>query len=257
MDLNLITCNIRFDNPADGENAWPHRRSFLSETILKHGPSILATQEGRIQQLRELKDSLSTYQIIDPHRSWIAERMYPTFFIQNSQFEFLGSGDLWLSETPEIAGSLSFESSFPRLMTWTHLQIKNSLEKFFVVNVHLDHIKENTRLKQTEVMLNQIDRYWDKLSHLIIMGDFNDAPHGSVRKLINQNLPFLIDPWMNFNEKEETSHHGFKGIEENGSRIDWILVPKNLQVEKLIMDKSHQRGKYPSDHFPIVCQIRL
>jgi endonuclease/exonuclease/phosphatase family metal-dependent hydrolase len=106
-------------------------------------------------------------------------------------------------------------------------------------------------------MLDQIDRYWDKLSHLIIMGDFNDAPHGSVRKLINQNLPFLSDPWKNFNEKEETSHHGFKGKEENGARIDWILVPNKLQVEKLIMDKSHHEGKYPSDHFPIVCQIKL
>jgi len=257
MNLTLITCNIRFDNPADGENSWPHRRSFLIQTLLAHNPSLIATQEGRFHQLTELNHSLPSHDIIDQHRSWIAERMYPTFFINHHFFEFLGSGDLWLSETPEIAGSISFNSSFPRLMTWSYLQIKNSTKKIFIVNAHLDHVKQETRISQVQVMLEQIRKYWDPASALIIMGDFNDGPEGDVRKLIEKEFSFLIDPWKKFNSFEESSHHGFKGEEQNGARIDWILIPDNLDVSKCTMDKSNIRGKFPSDHFPIICEIKI
>jgi endonuclease/exonuclease/phosphatase family metal-dependent hydrolase len=257
MELTLITCNIRFDNPDDGANSWAYRRNFLTQTLLAHTPSIIATQEGRFNQLTELNSSLPIHKIIDHHRSWIAERMYPTLFMNNSLFEFLGSGDLWLSETPEIAGSFSFESSFPRLMTWSHLQIKDSTHRLFIVNTHLDHVKQETRLKQTEVMINQINKYWDQKSFLIIMGDFNDHPNSPVRKIIENEYPFLTDSWKSFNSIEECSHHGFKGVEEHGSRIDWILTPKDLEVILCKLDKSHQQGKFPSDHFPVVCKIKL
>ena len=53
MNLCFITSNIRFDNPDDGLNAWPHRKSLLAQTLLAHSPDIIATQEGRFHQLKE------------------------------------------------------------------------------------------------------------------------------------------------------------------------------------------------------------
>lgn len=257
MDLCLITCNIRFDNPADGQNSWQHRREFLSQTLLKHHPSIIATQEGRVHQLNQLKASLKNFDITDQHRSWIGERMYPSIFLRQDKFEFLGSGDMWLSETPDIAGSHSFESAFPRLMTWAKIQIKGSEQKLFVVNTHLDHIKAETRLNQAKVLVEAIRRIWDDHSPLIIMGDFNDAPDAQVREVIVKAFPFLQDAWKIMNSKEETSHHAFKGETENGNRIDWILVDNKLTVKSCVMDKSILNGIYPSDHYPIICKIKL
>lgn len=256
MELCLISCNIRFDNPADGQNSWPFRREYLAQTLLKHGPVLIATQEGRIQQLNQLKDSLKNFDIVDQHRSWIGERMYPTFFIQSKSFEYLASGDVWLSETPDVAASKSFESTFPRLMTWTKLQIKESKENLLVINTHLDHIKAETRQAQVKVLCQEIIRIWDKQSALIIMGDFNDAPESKVREIINQEFD-LQDAWKLFNKTEETSHHSFKGETQNGSRIDWILVDKRIKVTSCVMDKCTENGIYPTDHYPIICKIKF
>jgi endonuclease/exonuclease/phosphatase family metal-dependent hydrolase len=257
MELCLITCNIRFDNPADGQNSWKHRRDFLAQTLLKHNPSIIATQEGRIHQLNEFQSSLNDFHLVDEHRSWIGERMYPALFLKNEAFEYLGSGDMWLSETPDIAGSLSFESAFPRLMTWTKLQIKDSEQNMFIVNTHLDHVKNETRINQITVLAQEIRRVWDETSPLVIMGDFNDSPDSQVREILMSEFPFLQDAWKMFNKAEETSHHAFTGEMQNGARIDWILVDQKLTVTSCLMDKSVKNGLYPTDHYPIVCKIKI
>ena len=256
MDLCLITCNIRFDNPADGLNSWQYRRDFLTQTLLKYGPSIIATQEGRFHQLNELKVLLNDYDLSDYHRSWIGERMYPTIFLKQGHFEHLRSGDNWLSETPDVAGSISFGSTFPRLMTWCEVQVKNSDQKLMLIDTHLDHMKSLTREGQVEVLIQQIQKIWDPNSFLVIMGDFNDSPESKVRELLTLEF-HLTDAWKLFNSKEETSHHAFKGEMQNGSRIDWILTDPRLKVKSCIMDKSVDGEAYPTDHFPIVCTITL
>lgn len=256
MELCLISCNIRFDNPADGQNSWQYRRDFLTQTLMKYNPTIIATQEGRYHQLNELKDLLSDYDLSDYHRSWIGERMYPTIFTKQGQFEFLRSGDNWLSETPDVAGSISFGSTFPRLMTWCELQVKNSDQKLLIIDTHLDHMKAETREHQVKVIIHQIKKIWDKQMYLVIMGDFNDGPQSKVRELLEQEFN-LADAWKLFNSKEESSHHAFKGEMQNGSRIDWILTDARLKVKSCIMDKSVNGDAYPTDHFPIVCTIGL
>ncbi len=257
MEICLVTCNIRFDNPADGENAWIHRRSLLATTLLKYNPDIIATQEGRFGQLMSMLELLPEFELIDNHRSWIRERMYPSFFVRKGKFEYLKSDDLWLSETPEIAGSISFESTFPRLMTLLHVQPVNSEEKILFVNTHLDHVRQETRMGQIKVLSEEVRRCWKNNSFLVIMGDFNDSPASKVRKVLVSDFPGLQDAWKIFNSHEESSHHAFKGEVQNGSRIDWILVDQKLKVLSSKMDKSEVNGKYPTDHFPVICTISI
>lgn len=255
MKLCLISSNIRFDNPKDGANAWPHRRLNLASLLLSHHPHIIATQEGRFEQLKDFEVLLKDYQIVDEHRSWIKERMYPSLYIRKDAFELIKSEDLWLSETPDVAGSISFESTFPRLMTWMMVQPKNSKLNFLVINTHLDHVKKETRANQVKVLTQEIKRIWDKKSALIIMGDFNDGPDSEVRNILTTEFPELQDSWKLFNQVEETSHHAFNGECQNGSRIDWILVDRSASVVNCIMEKTKPEGGYPSDHFPIVCHL--
>jgi endonuclease/exonuclease/phosphatase family metal-dependent hydrolase len=257
MNLCLISSNIRFDNPADGANAWPHRRTLLAQTLLKHQPDIIATQEGRFDQLKDFEQLLQNYEIVDAHRSWIKERMYPTFFVRKDKFEMIKSEDLWLSETPDVAGSFSFGSTFPRLMTWMKIQPKNSDVNLLFVNTHLDHVKPETRTQQIHVLSSEITRFKDDRSKLIIMGDFNDSPQSEVRNVLISKFPGIQDSWRKFNSTEETSHHAFSGECQNGARIDWILVDEKIKVDNCILEKSTIGGKYPSDHFPVVCHITI
>ncbi len=257
MDACLISCNIRFDNPSDGQNSWPHRRGLLSGLLLGFSPDVIATQEGRFDQLKDFEALLPGFELVDQHRSWIRERMYPSFYIKKDSFEILKSEDLWLSETPEVAGSLSFESTFPRLMTWVRVQPKGLETNLLLINTHLDHVKHETRAHQTRVLAKEIKRFWTGDCPIVIMGDFNEAPTEEVRSILEQEFSGIQDAWRLFNFVEESSHHGFKGACPGGSRIDWILVDERTRVRSCEMVKASGDGRYPTDHYPIVCTIEL
>lgn len=258
MEFNLISCNIRFDNPHDGENAWAHRKEFLAKTLLKHSPSLIATQEGREPQLNEFLSLLSPFKMATHHRAWIAERMYPTIYFDPDKLGLIESGDLWLSLTPEIPGSKSFDSAFPRLMTWGEFEVKGSKKKILVINTHLDHIKEETRLQQIEVLIKEVNKLYKPEFSLVIMGDFNTTPQSEVRKKIITAFPDLIDTWRIFNPIEEASFHSFIGNYDHDMRIDWILADKVLNVQNSFMDRRmSEEERFPSDHFPVIAKFKF
>ncbi len=62
--LNVMTFNIRYDNPDDGENAWLYRKSYVAEMIKKNDVDILGIQEGLKQQVDYLAEKLSGYSYI-------------------------------------------------------------------------------------------------------------------------------------------------------------------------------------------------
>lgn len=252
-ELKLITSNIRFSNPSDGDHDWPNRLPLLVDLFQKFVPDILGTQEGRIGQLKELDELLPDLVLIDSHRDWIDERMYPCLFINPQTISFERSGDVWLSKTPEMAGSKSFESAFPRLFTWMEVTLKESARKLMIVNTHLDHILDSTRVEQIKVLINEVKKINNR--ELIILGDFNESPLTSIKSDLMEEFK-LKDPWVEKKYAEETSHHGFNGIKAvSGDRIDWILIPLSYECRKFVMDKTSRGGVYPSDHYPMLATV--
>lgn len=257
MGQKIISSNIRFDNPADEKDAWEYRRQFLAKTLLSHAPTIISTQEGRRPQLEDFSTLLPDHFLVANNRQWIEQRMYPCLFLKRSDWEVHDSGDKWLSLTPDEAGSLSFESAFPRLFTWAHATFKPTKEKFLLVNTHLDHVLETTRLSQVEVLTREMIKLIRSDEKIILTGDFNDSPDGAVREHLLSLLPFVCDPWKKLNKTEETSFHPFTGVNPEGFRIDWILLDQRIKFQNIILDKSESTGKYPSDHFPVICDVTL
>lgn len=256
MNLKLISTNIRFENEGDQEHNWPHRRQILARLLNQYQADIIGSQEGWRQQVQDLEGLINKLSIIDQHRQWIERRMYPCLFINTDKFDLIESGDIWLSETPEIAGSSSFESSFPRLCTWGLIKDKNSSEILLVANVHLDHVLEHTRERQAEVMAYQLSLVNSKKHPIILMGDFNAAPDSQVRDILSEGPLKLYDPWEKMGKSEETTYHKFQGNLPEGKRIDWFLLSDHFKVEDIFLDKSHENNIYPSDHFPLITQIK-
>ena len=248
--LTLISCNIRYSTTDDGPNCWQARRELLARVLNQHHPIILATQEGREPQLRELAESLPYLKLISERTPWIAERMYPCFFVDTSVVQVSGHGDIWLSETPHIPGSSSFGSAFPRLCTWVRLSLAG--KNWLMANAHLDHVSAATREQQVRVLVTELKRLRQVNEQLIVMGDFNDAPTSITRQIIMNEFSELRDGW---NTSEESSHHPFTGSLSTGQRIDWILTPQAMLAE-ISFDKSQENGRWPSDHFPVICQLK-
>ncbi|MCF8057886.1 MAG: endonuclease/exonuclease/phosphatase family protein [Bacteriovoracaceae bacterium] len=255
--LCVMSTNIRFSNPHDGENDWPNRKDFLASLVKRESPVLLGTQEGREPQIRELQDLIPELQLVDGHRDWIEERMYPCIFVDTKRFDILESGDIWLSSTPDVAGSKSFNSAFPRLCTFAQLKEKSSGLKMTYANCHLDHVEEETRIEQAKVLCLELRKKLTKGNPLIISGDFNTSPQSKVRKILTKEIDQLNDPWINQNLPEETSFHKFDGEDPDGSasRIDWILHQAPLRDKLTYLVKEHRNGLYPSDHFFVVSHL--
>lgn len=252
-ELKIITSNIRFSNPSDGVHDWPNRLPLLADLYQNFKPDILGTQEGRQIQIKELDDAIPNLDLVDSHRSYIDERMYPCLFVNLQTISVERSGDIWLSETPHTAGSKSFDSAFPRLCTWAEITVKASGKQLMIVNTHLDHILSSTRLSQIHVLIKEVKKVNDR--PLIIMGDFNESPLTEVKKDLMDAFD-LKDPWIEKNFTEETSHHGFSGTKAvTGDRIDWILMPKDFTCTDLVMDKRSFQNVYPSDHYPLLATV--
>lgn len=252
-NLKLITSNIRFANSEDGIHDWSVRLPLLVNIYKSYGPDLLGTQEGRKAQIKELDDKLPDLVLLDSHRKWIDVRMYPCLYVNPKTIEVHRSGDIWLSETPDVAGSISFGSTFPRLCTWAEVTVKNSGMKLMVVNTHLDHILSATRSSQIEVLINEVKKI--NQYPLIIMGDFNESPLTAIKKKLMSAFD-LKDPWEEKKYPEETSHHAFAGDKAGeGYRIDWILIPKKFECTDLKLEKKSSDGVYPSDHYPLLATV--
>lgn len=253
----MISTNIRFDNPSDGENQWGKRKSFLANSLLEFDPQLIASQEGRRPQILEFESLLEDFQLIAAHRPWIEERMYPCLFIKKSWGNVMESGDLWLSETPNMPGSYSFNSAFPRLATWALVKPHHSEQSFFVINTHLDHVHSETRQKQIAVLLNEMRDYFNAYPS-ILSGDFNESPCGETRLIINNSNISLKDPWYSLNLLECGSYHSFNGEKEEGTeRIDWILHSKQFEAVSMELDKRHHGTMFLSDHYPVKLVLKM
>lgn len=258
MDFVLGTCNIRYAAD-DKENLWSSRLPLLAETIRRAAPLVLGTQEGWEWQLRELEAELPDHRIVDGERYWMEERMYPSLFVSR-EVTVLRSGDVWLSETPDLPGSRSFGSLYPRLMCWAEISVAEQAP-FLCANLHLDHQSSETRVSQIEVALTALAELLPQGMPLCLMGDFNDPPGGAVTRTIVRKSPslgvHLYDPWRWLDRPETASYHGYGSADEEWSRIDWILLSDDFEAIDIAYERAAQPPLYPSDHYPVTAWVRL
>ena len=142
-----MTFNLRFENDFDGENHWVNRRDFLAKTILKYRPQVVGTQEGKPSQLSFLEENLVGYRISAESRHWDDHCQYPTLYYLEETSVLLESGEFWLSETPRLHLSKSWDSAFPRMISYALLKMKETGKKLWVGVTHLDHISEWARIE--------------------------------------------------------------------------------------------------------------
>lgn len=64
IDLNVMSFNIRYDNPDDSLNNWQYRKDVAAKTIKSQNADIVGTQEVLVNQLNDLKSRLPEYNAI-------------------------------------------------------------------------------------------------------------------------------------------------------------------------------------------------
>lgn len=246
--LRVMTFNVRYPAKGDGVNVWEERRDLLVDTIRKHHPDLIGTQELFKLQGDYIVEKLSQYAWFGVGRRGDATDEHMGVFYLKSRFELLDSGNFWLSETPEKPGSSDWNMSLPRMATWGDFRDKKSGVTFRFYNTHYPHRREDedARTKCSRVILDRIQA--DARPNVILTGDFNTGLGSESHKVLTS---VLKETWGPEATGPADTFHGFSGKPRPG-RIDWILyrggfIPRSVQT---IDD--HVNGRYPSDHFPVL-----
>jgi len=260
QNINLMTYNIRYDNPNDGENAWPNRKEVLLSQILFYQPDVMGTQEGLVHQIKYLDENLKTYKYVGVARADVKEKgkgEYSAVFYNVNKFKDLKSGTFWLSDTPNKP-SRGWDASLNRICTYILLQDKSSGKKFWVFNTHFDHKGVVARQRSAELIIKKIREINKENVPVFLMGDFNLTPDQSPIKHIAKNLndSKLVSQQLPFGPDE--TFNGFKVCDGRDRRIDYIFVSqKNITIQKYGVLASVKKIKYPSDHFPVFISAEI
>jgi endonuclease/exonuclease/phosphatase family metal-dependent hydrolase len=254
--IKIMSFNIRYGLADDGENHWNKRKSLALARIQAFGPDLLGLQECRDDaQADFIRSNLPDYHFLGYHRGGPGDttlEMAPLLF-RRAAFDLLESGCFWLSETPNIPGSMSWDAAYPRTVTWARLACQSSGAMFFYINTHFDYepaaIEGNARC--LENWLHQIAPQ----TPLIISGDFNADKESQAYRLLTGDAR-LMDAFRQANpiEADEATFHAF-GQQEEFASLDWILLSEHFRVLDAQIDRTHEGTLFPSDHYPVTAVL--
>ncbi len=251
-ELRVMSFNIRYGTANDGKDVWANRQELVVTVIKAFAPDLMGTQETLPYQAAYINEQLAEYTYIGWSRDQSENGEQCGIFVRKERFEVLESGQFWLSETPDEKFSKSWDSSLPRVVTWTRLKDKQSEDReFLFANTHFDHQGSVARKQSAMLLRRRLSEMAPKLP-IIVTGDFNcDQESEPYRELLGEQLLSdsfrVLHPTRDVNEG---TFHGFSGT-PGAARIDWILATEHFKPTKAAIDRTHADGRYPSDHFPV------
>ncbi len=259
--FRVVSFNIRYNNPADGENAWPKRKEMVAALIRFHRADLAGVQEALEDQIDDLEKLL-------PRFGWCgvgrddgkSKGEFSAIFYNKDRFDLLESANFWLSETPDAPGSRGWDAALPRIVTWARFKDKATSKIFFHFNTHFDHRGERARTESARLLLARIEKIAAR-HPVVVTGDFNfnesadgygvltgkksDNPALALRDARYISAQGHYGPTSTFN--------GFKALVPD-SKIDFILVKGRVRVLRHGILSDTWDGRFPSDHLPVLAE---
>ena len=261
-EVKVITLIVRYDNPEDSINAWTNRVSQISNFINSEKPDILGMQEVLWHQYEVLDSILVDYASVGVGRNDGARdgEMNPVFF-RKEKFDMVRNITFWLSDFPEVPGSIGWGSSLPRIVTWMEFVDKKSHKHFFFFNTHFANDSESARLMSSRVLLKEVNRISEGFP-FIISGDFNMLPTSTGYSILtgpDESIPLLRDSYVITEKRPSGPVYTFNGFSDKtqSGRVDYIFVRNGMRVLDYHTIVKKERGIYISDHWPVEAVVSI
>ncbi len=268
----ILSCNIRVALPEDEAtgNGWSARRDLCVEVIRAQKPDVVCLQEVLREQIDDLEKAFPAFGSfgfdgpeMDARMTGYGGIAKNPILYSRERYDLVTAGGFWLSETPHLPGSLSWDSARARHVNWVRLRDRASGRQFRVLSTHLDHVSQRAREEQIKMILTEATEYAPDFPQ-ILGGDFNASAANTV-------LQFALDAgWKNSRDEAPEPRdggytvHNFLGnkrprAEAANKRgpIDFILTrgPVATHAWKIIRDS--RDGRYPSDHYFISAEVTI
>ncbi|WP_430931608.1 endonuclease/exonuclease/phosphatase family protein [Saccharicrinis sp. 156] len=255
--VKVMTYNIRFNNPNDGDNWWENRKGEVVQLLDYYSPEIIGIQEGLHSQVEYIDKKMPNYNYVGVGRDdGIKKGEYTAVYFDTTQIILVKTKTFWLSETPDKV-SIGWDASMERISTYAIFRIKKTGEVLHVFNCHYDHIGELARVNSSQLIMNKIKEFKLDEEKVIVMGDFNSGPDSEPIQILKKQM----DDGAKISLKPLYGPHGtFNSFGKNITpirRIDYIFT-KKLQVKRYRhIDDKRINGLWFSDHLPVMAEIIL
>ena len=287
--LKVMTFNIRTSLADDGPNHWDLRKEFLFQTVRRHDPDIVGFQEPTPSQWRELEQALAPGWVGVSHSRQDASseerNHWQGFFYKPMRLELRRHGCFWLSDTPDVPGSVSFTHDWgARTCVWGVMKDKKTGREFVFGDTHLD-TNPASWLPGAKVLHQQMDKIAGE-NPTVLVGDFNCSAGSEPWRYMKETAEYH-DAWNAVGNEDlgVNSFHAFTGInglpldqpevmekwlstladplpvfrhyrqhvlDHRNYRIDWILYKGALRAVEVCMDTEKKDGRSASDHFAVM-----
>ncbi len=254
QSAKMMTYNIRYDSPNDGENRWIYRKDFLANQIRFHEPDVFGIQEGMHHQVEFLDSMLADYDYAGVGRDdGKTKGEYSALFYRSSVFAVMKQETFWLSQTPGKI-SVGWDAALERICTYALLKHRESSRFIWVFNTHFDHRGEQARQESANLIIEKIKAVNKKGYPVILMGDLNLEPHHPSIHFIESHLNDSHNA-CNICFGPKGTFNGFSFCKPVTRRIDYIFVSKDIIVNKYAVLSDSREMKYPSDHMPVYVEL--
>jgi endonuclease/exonuclease/phosphatase family metal-dependent hydrolase len=257
-----MSFNVRYGTAKDGDNHWDKRKDLCASRVTNFNPDLLGLQESLAFQNDYIQQKCPGYTAIGVGRDDGKQAgEFSTLLVRTARFTVVDSGTFWLSETPDVAGSKSWDSSLPRIATWARLKDKQAGDRaLLMINTHFDH-KGNVARKEAAKVIRTFITNHATGAAVIVTGDFNSAPgseqYNTLVDLGKDGLN-LLDAYADVHranpEPNDGTAHAFKDAPVT-PRIDWILHSPMFTAKSAFIDRHREGAMFPSDHYAVAAVL--
>jgi endonuclease/exonuclease/phosphatase family metal-dependent hydrolase len=251
--MKIVTFNLRFDTPNDGEFAFSYRKEEVIRRIQMEKPDIVGFQEMRDEMQVYMEDHMPGYYWVGHGRTAELGGEYCPIAFRKDKFKMRAFECFWLSDTPNVPGSrFAVQGSHPRVCNVITLYSIEDKKSFRVWNLHLDNATMEGRRDGLKVVVEKslAVNAVEKLPNFII-GDFNAEPGWEEMKAIESVSEYT----------DVTAHilHTFHDYYRNErlEKIDYIYIDEKIKAISCNIWDTEEGHICLSDHFPIelVCEL--
>ena len=254
--LTVMSFNIR--QACDtGTEAWEVRRTPLVTLIKDIDPDLIGFQEVLHNQLLDLVAAFPEFHFVGVGRNdGVDEGERAAIFYKKYRFIYLDSGNMWLSETPDIP-SFGWDAECIRICTHVKLLDRETGQTFIHFNTHLDHNGQKAVYEGAKQICDAIHKCG---TPAFVTGDFNVVERSAPYNVMIQNG--LSD--AKYSAKSSMSYgtfHGYglynpgEGVSQK-SPIDYVFFMESaFDVESYEVVVNGSKGKYSSDHYPVLVKM--
>lgn len=260
----VMTYNVRYASPNDGENVWQNRRDPVATAIRFHRPDVIGLQEALHDQLDDLQERLPDFEWLEagrPEEGTAGE--YVPIGYRRDRFACEDEGFFWLSETLETPGR-GWDASLPRLVRHAQLRDRQTGIEFVHFNTHFDHRGEVARTESATLLRDRIDSL-APAAPLVVTGDFNCRESTEPHRILTDGA--VASHRRSLTDTHRISrypHHGpstsmtdFQDLVPD-KKIDYVLVSDGVEViNHGSCSDTYDNGRYPSDHLPVIADVSL